>query len=97
MVLLMLMYLKTWTERTCSHRQPGHVGKCQRSMLYLYPCKEQVHRIHVVVLCLPKGQKFKISIDVWLFQQFPQQVVHFDGPENIEYNGNNGELQKRLS
>lgn len=66
-------------------------------MLYLYPCKEQIHRVHVVVLCLPKGQKFKIGVDVWLFQQFRQQVVHFDGPENIEYNGNNGELQKRLS
>lgn len=66
------------------------------SVLYLDPGKEQVHSIHVVVLCLPECQKFKISIDIRLFQQFAEQLVHFDGSENIEYNGNNSELGRRI-
>lgn len=80
----------------CCHRQPGHLVECQRSVRYLYPSKEQVHCVHVVELGLPKGQKFKIGVDVRLFQQFHEQVVHFDSPENIECNGNNGELQNKL-
>lgn len=83
-------------ERTRRHRQPGNLVECQRSLFYLYPSKEQVHCVHVVVLGLPKGQKFKIGVDVRLFQQFREQVVHFDSPENIEYNGNNGKLRKKL-
>ncbi len=67
------------------------------SVLYLDPRKEQVHCIHVVVLCLPEGQKFKISIDFRLFQQFAEQFVHFDGSENVEYNGNDGELGRRIT
>lgn len=39
-------------------------------VLYLDPRKEQVHSIHVVVLCLPECQKFKISVDIRVFQQF---------------------------
>lgn len=66
------------------------------SILYLDPCKEQVHCIHVVVLCLPEGQKFKISVDTRVFQKFAKQVVHFDGSENIEYNGNDSELGRRI-
>lgn len=64
------------------------------STLYLDPRKEQVHRSHVVVLCLPEGQELKIGIDTRIFQQFSKQVVHFDGSENVEDNGNNGELQR---
>lgn len=66
------------------------------SALYLDPRKEQVHCIHVVVLCLPEGQKLKISIDTRIFQQFSKQVVHFDSAENVEYNGNNRELQRKI-
>lgn len=66
------------------------------SVLYLDPRKEQVHCIHVVVLCLPEGQKFKISVDVRFLQQFAKQLVHFDSSENIEHNGNDGELQRRI-
>lgn len=66
------------------------------SILYLDPCKEQVHCIHVVVLCLPEGQKFKISVDFGLFQQFAKQLVHFDSSEYIEYNSNDGELERRI-
>lgn len=64
------------------------------SVLYLDPRKEQVHCVHVVVLRLPEGEKLKISVDIRVLQQFAQQVVHFDRSENIERNGNHGELQK---
>lgn len=64
------------------------------SVFYLDPCKEQVHSIHVVVLCLPESQKFKIGIDTRVTQQFTKQVVHFDGPEYVKYDGNNGKLGK---
>ena len=63
---------------------------------YLDPRKEQVHCIHVVVLRLPEGQKLKIRVDTGLFQQFAKQLVHFDSSENVEYNGNDGELGKRI-
>lgn len=62
------------------------------SVLYLDPCEKQVNRIHVVILGLPECQKFKIWIDVRIFQQIPKQAVHFDGPKYIEYDGNNGKL-----
>lgn len=65
-------------------------------ILYLDPRKEQVHCIHIVVLCLPEGQKLKISVDIRIFQQFSKQVVHFDSSENVEYNGNDGELQRQI-
>lgn len=66
------------------------------SLLYLDPGKEQVHCIHVVVLCLPEGQKFKISVDTRFVQQFAKQFVHFDSSENIEYDGDDGELGRRI-
>lgn len=66
------------------------------SVFYLDPCKEQVHCIHVVVLCLPESQKFKISIDARVVQQIAKQVVHFDGSEYIENDGNNGKLGRRI-
>lgn len=63
-------------------------------VLYLDPGKEQVHSVHIVVLRLPEGKKLKISVDLRVLQQFAQQVVHFDCSENIECDGNHGELQK---
>lgn len=65
------------------------------SVLYLDPGEEQIHCIHVVVLGLPECQKFKISIDIGLIQQFAEQFVHFHGAENIKYDGDNGELERR--
>lgn len=44
---------------------------------------------------MPECQEFKIGIDVRLFQQSAKQLVHFDGAENIEYDGDNGELERR--
>jgi len=44
---------------------------------------------------LPECQEFKVGVDSRLFQQFAEQVVHFDGPEDVEDNGNDGELGRR--
>lgn len=59
---------------------------------HLDPGKEQVHCIHVVVLRLPEGQELKIRIDARFLQQVAEQLVHFDGAENVEGDGNHGEL-----
>lgn len=98
MVLLKLMYLKTCTEKKKKTkkrvvRDEGSESAEPRS--YLDPREEQVHRVHVVVLRLPEGQKFEIGVDVGLFQQLTEQAVHFDRPENIERDGHDGELRKR--
>lgn len=65
------------------------------SLLYLDPRKEQVDSIHVVVLCLPECQEFKIGVDIWLLQQFAKKLVHFDRTEHIECDGNHGQLRKK--
>lgn len=68
------------------------LGQWRMSTAHLDPGKEQVHCIHVVVLRLPEGEKLKIGIDSRFFQQVAEQLVHFDGAENIEGNGNHGQL-----
>lgn len=64
-------------------------------MFYLDPRKEQVHCVHVVVLCLPEGQKFKISVNARVTQERAKQAVDFDRSEYVEDDGDDGKLGKR--
>ena len=71
----------------------GHDGLAHDSVgSYLYPSEEQVDCIHIIVLCLPECQELKVGIDVWLLQKFAQQLVYFDGAENVEHHRNDGKL-----
>lgn len=64
---------------------------------YLDPGKEEVHGIHVVVLCLPEGEELKVSIHVWLLQELPHQPIHLKGSEYVEAHSHNGELSSERS
>lgn len=62
---------------------------------YLDPGKEEVDSIHVVVLCLPEGEEFEVSIHVWLLQELPHQPIHLEGSEYVEAHSHNGELSSQ--
>lgn len=59
---------------------------------YLDPGKEEVDRIHIVVLCLPEGEELEVSIHVWLLQELPHQPIHLQSSEYVEAHSHNGEL-----
>lgn len=105
MVLLKLMYLNIYRDEK-HHRIAVSLIHCadidkkvyyvqfRNCDLYLDPSKKQVYSIHVVVLSLPKCQKFKICIAGRVLQYASKELVYFDSPEYVEDDSNSSKLWK---